>query len=91
MIKYLKTGILTGVLLLAAQASAQGEPAPQRCNTRWAQEFIGQFLTFAVKEEVRKQARATSVVVNSLDRQHQNNRLRIQTDLDLKITHLDCG
>nr|WP_157720813.1 hypothetical protein [Pseudomonas sp. Z003-0.4C(8344-21)] len=91
MIQFLKISILAGVLMLAIQTSAQADPPPQRCDTRWTQEFIGRFLTLAVKEQVRKQARATTAVVNSLDRQHQNNRLRIQTDPDLKITHLACG
>ncbi|MBV4485941.1 peptidase inhibitor [Pseudomonas sp. SWRI153] len=91
MIQFFKISILASFLLLASFTSAQAEPSSQQCNTRWAQDFIGKYLTLAVKEEARKTARAITVVVNSLDRQHQNNRLRIQTDLDLKITHLDCG
>ena len=89
MIQLFKTSVLAGFVLLApltVQADSQ-----QRCNTRWAQDFIGKYLTQALKEQARQQARAATVVVNSIDPQHENNRLRIKTDLDMKITQMDCG
>ncbi len=91
MIQLFKTSVLASFLLLATLTSVQADTSLQQCSTRWAQDLIGKHLTRAIKEQARKQARAATVVVNSLDRQYENNRLRIQTDLDLKITHIYCG
>lgn len=85
------TRLVAGLTFAATLTSAHADESSQRCNALRAKDFIGEYLTATIREQARVDARATKVVVNTTNQQFEVNRLRIITDIHLKITHLFCG
>ncbi|MDQ0123830.1 hypothetical protein J2W17_002777 [Pseudomonas lini] len=83
--------LLAGLTFAATLTSAHAEESAQQCNAQRAQDFIGVYLTQAVREQARVEARAARVIVNPVTQEFDPRRLRIITDLDLKITRISCG
>lgn len=83
--------LLAGLTFTATLTSAHAEESSQQCNARRAQDFIGVYLTQAVREQARVEARAARVIVNPVTQEFDPRRLQIITDLDLKITRISCG
>ncbi|WP_392892638.1 peptidase inhibitor [Pseudomonas migulae] len=88
--KFFPRGLLTGLTLAATLTTAHGDESSQQCNAQWTADFIGQYLTRAIKEQARVEARAAKVVVNLLNQEFEPNRLRIVTE-GYKIIRIYCG
>ena len=82
--KFFTRRLLTGLTLAATLTTAHADESSQRCNAQRTEVFIGKYLTLAIKEQARVEARAAKVVVNLLDQQFETNRLQIVTDWQKK-------
>jgi hypothetical protein len=91
MSKLFTTGLLAGFTLTIVLTPAHADASPQQCDARRVQYLIGEYMTIATREEARKVARATHVVANSLLRDIMPNRLKLETDYNLRITGAYCG
>ncbi len=97
MSNFLTTGLLTGLILVVTLTSAHAdepEQPAQRCDYRRVTYLIGEYLTQSVHSQVFKESRATSIAVSHRNLDYLDpdaNRLRIRTDLNMKITDMYCG
>ena len=91
---FLTTGLLAGLFLAVTLTSAHAnepEQSAQRCDARRVTYLIGEYLSRSVRDEAFREARATSIKVNSRDLDPDNNRLQIRTDINLDIIAIYCG
>jgi hypothetical protein len=84
------TGLLVGLTIAMTQMQAHAAESKQ-CYAHRASYLVGEYLTRTVLEQARAQARAAKVIVNPVTQEFEPDRLKIITDLDLKITGMSCG
>jgi hypothetical protein len=83
-------GLLAGLTIALTLMQAHAGDL-KRCNAQRASYLIGEYLTRTVLEQVREETRAAKVIVNPVTQEFDPDRLRIITDLNLKITGMSCG
>jgi hypothetical protein len=94
MSNFLTTGLLTGLILTVTLTSAHAdepEQPAQRCDSRKVSYLIGEYLTQSTRTQALNESRATGITVSKRDLDPDPNRLRIRTDMDMKITDIYCG
>ena len=88
--RFFITGLLAGITLALPMMSAHAGDSKQ-CNAQRAGYLIGEYLTRTVLEQARLEARAARVTVNPVSQDFEPDRLKIITDVNLKITGMSCG